>query len=687
MGQKQVNKVVTIKDIAKKAGVSSGTVSNVLNKKGNTSLKKIQLVEQAAKELGYFFNEKASSLRANKKRDIVLIVPTINNAFYRKIFDIIYHKFINTNIRINIQITNFNSQTEINIVNQSMANYKYLIIASCLKDNCKFYEELTASDTKFIFINSIQKNKNNSFLLISNDYVQFFNDMNQVISEHNYRKILFFTDKKISQSRLLNGEVTTLVSYNDANDLSNAIELLYANHFDLIITTSIEKSQAISTATKILTKNNDVPIVSIVESDNFSSHEVIPYYQNVNDFIVNIVNGINSEVQNDKIVIPYAGFPLKDKRTLNNEEINLLMIESPATFALIKIKHYIEKKLNFKINIDVIKYNEYDKLRNDDYVSSYDLIRIDMADLPELAPKIFKPVNDRIFKLNNKFIDNLNEYIYVNDVVYALPFDVSCLIMMYRNDIINNQLIERQFYEQTKCTSFIPNDYETYNVLETFFQQNYRDIFYTDTICLGSSITASNEFLIRLDTNYVFKDAKLDAEDPTIRKALDSYLHSVLCAKKLTNKFWDDVVNEYAEGHTVLSIVYSNYIYLLNDAQNDILFKTSFCPTPNNTSCIGGGVLGLTKTSTKEESIYRFLKILYSDEISKLLTQLGALLPTKNIYNDFELITLYPWIQLIPQALASNRRRRMNRNGEEFSTIEFEKEIGRQVKKYIEEKL
>lgn len=58
----------TIKDIAREAGVSHGTVSNVINGRGNVSVEKIRLVWQAAEKLGYKVNAKAQSLRLGKER-------------------------------------------------------------------------------------------------------------------------------------------------------------------------------------------------------------------------------------------------------------------------------------------------------------------------------------------------------------------------------------------------------------------------------------------------------------------------------------------------------------------------------------------------------------------------------------------------------------------------------------------
>ena len=52
--------MATIKDIAKKAGVAQGTVSNVLNGKGNVSSDKIRRVMEAARQLGYVPNERAA---------------------------------------------------------------------------------------------------------------------------------------------------------------------------------------------------------------------------------------------------------------------------------------------------------------------------------------------------------------------------------------------------------------------------------------------------------------------------------------------------------------------------------------------------------------------------------------------------------------------------------------------------
>lgn len=72
---------VTIKDVAKMAGVSTATVSHVFNKTRYVSDEVMEKVNNAAKELGYVSNSIAKSLRSSKSNCIGLLVPNISNYF------------------------------------------------------------------------------------------------------------------------------------------------------------------------------------------------------------------------------------------------------------------------------------------------------------------------------------------------------------------------------------------------------------------------------------------------------------------------------------------------------------------------------------------------------------------------------------------------------------------------------
>ena len=73
---------VTIKEVAKRAGVSSATVSRVLSNQSNVREEVRQRVLQAAKELRYQPNRVARSFRSNRSLIIGLVVSDILNPFY-----------------------------------------------------------------------------------------------------------------------------------------------------------------------------------------------------------------------------------------------------------------------------------------------------------------------------------------------------------------------------------------------------------------------------------------------------------------------------------------------------------------------------------------------------------------------------------------------------------------------------
>lgn len=72
----------SIKDVAAKAGVSIGTVSNVLNHPDRVSPQTVERVQEAISSLGFVRNDAARQLRAGESKTIALMVFDASNPFF-----------------------------------------------------------------------------------------------------------------------------------------------------------------------------------------------------------------------------------------------------------------------------------------------------------------------------------------------------------------------------------------------------------------------------------------------------------------------------------------------------------------------------------------------------------------------------------------------------------------------------
>lgn len=73
---------VSVREVAARAGVSVGTVSNVLNRRDAVRPATIEKVEAAIRDLGYVPNEAARQLRAGQSTSIALIALDVSNPFF-----------------------------------------------------------------------------------------------------------------------------------------------------------------------------------------------------------------------------------------------------------------------------------------------------------------------------------------------------------------------------------------------------------------------------------------------------------------------------------------------------------------------------------------------------------------------------------------------------------------------------
>lgn len=78
---------VTIKDIAKVAGVSHPTVSRALNDHPGLSPKTIERIKKIAEEMGYVPNATARGLKTNRTKALGVIVKQIDDPFWNEVLD------------------------------------------------------------------------------------------------------------------------------------------------------------------------------------------------------------------------------------------------------------------------------------------------------------------------------------------------------------------------------------------------------------------------------------------------------------------------------------------------------------------------------------------------------------------------------------------------------------------------
>ena len=126
--------MVTILDIAKAAGVSHGTVSNVLNGKGNVSSKKMEQVLKAAEELGYNLNNNAKLLRSGKSQTITMILPTLSMNEYAVFYESALKEATSRDYKFNLYCTNDNPIKEKEIIKEIIKERPSGIITiSCVR--------------------------------------------------------------------------------------------------------------------------------------------------------------------------------------------------------------------------------------------------------------------------------------------------------------------------------------------------------------------------------------------------------------------------------------------------------------------------------------------------------------------------------------------------------------------------
>lgn len=149
-----MGKQITIKDVAKKAGVSVATASRVLSDSSYPVRPALQQkVRDAAEELEYSPNAFAQALRGDVCKDIALIIPNLSNPFYLQAVLGAGEALDQDSYSIRLCNTMHDPERERNFIRQLYdRQVRGVILSSVAQDNAEFVNKYIQKGMKFVLL-------------------------------------------------------------------------------------------------------------------------------------------------------------------------------------------------------------------------------------------------------------------------------------------------------------------------------------------------------------------------------------------------------------------------------------------------------------------------------------------------------------------------------------------------------
>lgn len=136
---------VTIKDVAIDAGVSTATVSHVINNSKKVREPVAQKVRESIQRLNYYPNQVSSGLRSKKTYTVGLLVPSIENETFARLVDRIQSNLFEQGFNLIVCSSHYDLEVECRALNTMMMKRVDAVLAIPSADHCPKLEEIARS--------------------------------------------------------------------------------------------------------------------------------------------------------------------------------------------------------------------------------------------------------------------------------------------------------------------------------------------------------------------------------------------------------------------------------------------------------------------------------------------------------------------------------------------------------------
>ncbi len=721
--------MATMKDVARLAGVSHGTVSNVINGAKGVRLDKVERVEQAMKELRYVPNAIASTLKQSKTMQFDVILPNIIDKSL---------SLMHTNLSVlgaklgytaNLHTTNEDADLETKLLNQAlMYNKDGVLLMTCQPANADLFRELRERGLKIVFLQRMIAKLNTDFIAVDAKKAAYtaikqmlqrgYRNMGIIVGPREYtlEKEIFngFASAHHDMHGEINLDYCATASYDRESALNAAIRILSQEEPPSVVLTSC--SQIKESVQKALEVMGIAPerrplILALVPASWTSSmmpgviELPLPYDKMADEAFRLLMERVNSPnlhetkqlfvtdeyINIEAVITKHLDTPKKPKE---KSTIRILLTDDRARVAVQTMKSCFENTTGYRVEIDYRDYTKmYDAVCEAAQSDEYDVLDLDIPWMEEFAENQWVEALDGRIQSDPLFYNDVPQDVYEEFAVrkgktYGVPYTFCQQLLFYRKDLFDDIVTQRKYHAKYKKELRPPKTWQEFNQIAEFFTRKFNPDSPTEfgtTLGGRMSSGAVCEYLPRLWSfgGEVHGKKGFTLDSPEAVAALENYKQSYKYASEGScDNWWPEQPVEFRERKAAMMVLFSDNLTAVTERdKSDIVGKIGFDLLPGKFSVDGGWVLALNRNSKRKDEAYEFMRWVTSREISVISTIIGNFVPNRISIENIELENIYPWIRKNTQARKHGRLRALpkSKSGQLISESMFERILGRAV--------
>ena len=716
--------LATIKEVAKLAGVSTSTVSNVLNNNLNIKKDKYDRVIAAMNELNYRPNILARNLKNRQAYFIAVVLPSYEGK-YASILRGIHNIIDGKKYQLITRITDNDIRVERTALEELLGiGVSGIMIEPCDYLEEDYYNQIIMQGIPVIFLErDIERYGVSS--VVCDDYLLMVTEVGKKLKSFSFKELyLVRGNKRISSEKKFEEGF-----YEICSAKKDFREEKFDSH---IIECSFNRERALYTLWDHVSQLQDLPGAFVVTSQEVAralqkTLELMRFRAEIYTFISDD-HGVEAEgagnihyimrptvelgrraaqmmqswlnnktvYESERCVIKTVPEPKKYQmpvEIVKGKTIQMLLLDSPTADAIEKIKVTYEKDYCCNVNLKVRKYNEVrQEIQNqlDGKQPMDDIWMVDLPWFPKFVEQECLYDMSSLLKEDRRALEDypsriLNTLAYKNGRLWGWPIMAAVQLLYYRKDLFENSEIKYSFLREYGFELKVPVTWKEFNIIAEFFTRSINKkspVIYGTAISDMQDTSLVDEFLARggmTETMYYnSRDDKVWMDRDKAVYALKNLKEcSVYSYRGQEDYWWDIGFEQLLAGNLAMLTAFSSIFPVYSKATHLGAHYNSIGVTtvPGKKPVLGGWSLCISRGCKIPEEAFSWIRWLTAAERSKLFVLLGGFIPSITVLNNAGLNINIPWLKSNLEGFENGKIRKSIRKADGELTDQYENDI------------